>query len=123
MPTTWGPELRIEREPEGENLRPQGRLRNLWLVLPSSFYRKDQALPPEMRYYDGKPPEITKFGTAWQGGNVELIDKPTEIGPGIILIALVSDSPGTKELLELDLAVNTSEGIVLVVGCSHPGIE
>jgi 7,8-dihydropterin-6-yl-methyl-4-(beta-D-ribofuranosyl)aminobenzene 5'-phosphate synthase len=91
--------------------------------LPSSFYRKDQALPPEMRYYDGKPPEIMKFGTAWQGGNFELIDQTTEIAPGITLIALVSDTPGTKELKELQLAVNTSEGMVLVVGCSHPGIE
>jgi 7,8-dihydropterin-6-yl-methyl-4-(beta-D-ribofuranosyl)aminobenzene 5'-phosphate synthase len=39
------------------------------------------------------------------------------------LIALVSDTPGTKELKELSLAINTAEGVVLVVGCSHPGIE
>ena len=35
----------------------------------------------------------------------------------------MSDAPGTKELKELSLAVNTSAGMVLVVGCSHPGIE
>jgi 7,8-dihydropterin-6-yl-methyl-4-(beta-D-ribofuranosyl)aminobenzene 5'-phosphate synthase len=91
--------------------------------LPSSFYRKDEALPPEMRYYGGMPPDIMKFGTAWQGGDFELIDKTTEIAPGITLIALVSDAPGTKELKELSLAVNTPDGLVLVVGCSHPGIE
>src|SRR5947209_6056739 len=91
--------------------------------LPSSFYRKDQSLPPEMRYYGGAPPEVMKFGTAWQGANFELIDKTTEIAPGMTLIALVSDTPGTKELKELSLAVNTPEGVVLVVGCSHPGIE
>jgi 7,8-dihydropterin-6-yl-methyl-4-(beta-D-ribofuranosyl)aminobenzene 5'-phosphate synthase len=91
--------------------------------LPSSFYRKDENLPPEMRYYGGTPPQIMKFGAAWQRANFELIDKPTEIAPGITLIALVSDAPGTMELKELSLAVNTSEGIVLVVGCSHPGIE
>jgi 7,8-dihydropterin-6-yl-methyl-4-(beta-D-ribofuranosyl)aminobenzene 5'-phosphate synthase len=91
--------------------------------LPSSFYRKDESLPPEMRYYDGKPPEVMKFGTAWQGANIELIDKTTEIAPGITLLALVSDVPGTRELKELSLAVNTSDGVVLVVGCSHPGIE
>ena len=34
----------------------------------------------------------------------------------------MSDVPGTKELKELSLAVNTPEGLVLVVGCSHPGI-
>jgi len=91
--------------------------------LPSSFYRKDESLPPEMRYYGGKPPEVMKFGTAWQGANIELIDKTTEIAPGITLIALVSDAPGTKELKELSLAVNTADGVVLVVGCAHPGIE
>ena len=91
--------------------------------LPSSFYRKDETLPPEMRYYGGKPPEVIKSGTAWQRANIELIDKTTEIAPGITLLALVSDAPGTKELKELSLAVNTPEGVVLVFGCSHPGIE
>jgi 7,8-dihydropterin-6-yl-methyl-4-(beta-D-ribofuranosyl)aminobenzene 5'-phosphate synthase len=66
--------------------------------LPSSFYRKDETLPPEMRYYGGVPPQIMKFGTAWHGANFELIDKTTEIVPGMTLIALVSDAPGTKEL-------------------------
>jgi 7,8-dihydropterin-6-yl-methyl-4-(beta-D-ribofuranosyl)aminobenzene 5'-phosphate synthase len=91
--------------------------------LPSSFYRKDESLSPEMRYYDGKPPEVMKFGTAWQGANFELIDKTTEVVPGITLIALVSDTPGTRELKELSLAVNTPDGVVLLVACSHPGIE
>ena len=91
--------------------------------LPSSFYRKNESLPPEMRYYDGKPPEVMTFGTAWQGAKFELIDKTTEIAPGVWLIALVSDLPGTKELKELSLAVDTPDGLVLVVGCSHAGIE
>ncbi|MCA6119048.1 MBL fold metallo-hydrolase [Bradyrhizobium sp. WSM 1738] len=91
--------------------------------LPSSFYRKDESLPQEMRYYDGKPPEVMTFGAAWQRANIEPIDKTTEIAPGITLIALVSDAPGTKELKELSLAVNTADGVVLVVGCAHPGIE
>src|SRR5215813_13595696 len=91
--------------------------------LPSSFYRKDESLPPEMRYYAGKPPEIMKFGSAWANARFELIDQTTEIAPGITLIALISDAPGTKELKELSLALNTSDGLVLVVGCSHPGIE
>jgi 7,8-dihydropterin-6-yl-methyl-4-(beta-D-ribofuranosyl)aminobenzene 5'-phosphate synthase len=33
--------------------------------LPSSFYRKDPSLPPEQRYYDGQPPEVMRFGSAW----------------------------------------------------------
>jgi 7,8-dihydropterin-6-yl-methyl-4-(beta-D-ribofuranosyl)aminobenzene 5'-phosphate synthase len=91
--------------------------------LPSKFYRKDESLPAEMRYYNGAPPEIVRVGTVFPGANIQLIDKTTEIVPGITLIALVSDAPGTKELKELSLAINTPDGIVLVVGCSHPGIE
>jgi 7,8-dihydropterin-6-yl-methyl-4-(beta-D-ribofuranosyl)aminobenzene 5'-phosphate synthase len=91
--------------------------------LPSKFYRKDEALPAEMRYYDGAPPETMKFGTLFPGANIQLIDKTTEVAPGITLIAMVSDAPGTKELKELSLVINTADGLVLVVGCSHPGVE
>jgi 7,8-dihydropterin-6-yl-methyl-4-(beta-D-ribofuranosyl)aminobenzene 5'-phosphate synthase len=91
--------------------------------LPSAFYRKDDSLPDEMRYYDGKPPEIMQFGAAWPNANFQLIDQTTEIVPGLTLIALISDLPGTRELKELSLAANTQDGLILVVGCSHPGIE
>lgn len=91
--------------------------------LPSSFYRKDTSLPPDMRYYEGMPPETMPFGKAWSEANIEVIDKTTEVAPGVWLIALVSDAPGTKELKELSLAIDTPDGVVLVVGCSHPGIE
>ena len=89
----------------------------------SKFYRKDEALPADMRYYGGTPPEIMKLGTVFPGANIQLVDKTTELVPGITLIALVSDAPGTKELKELSLAINTADGIMLVVACSHPGIE
>jgi 7,8-dihydropterin-6-yl-methyl-4-(beta-D-ribofuranosyl)aminobenzene 5'-phosphate synthase len=91
--------------------------------LPSKFYRKDESLPSELRYYDGAPPETMKFGTVFPGANIQLIDKTTEVTPGTTLIALVSDAPGTKELKELSLAIDTPDGVVLVVACSHPGIE
>jgi 7,8-dihydropterin-6-yl-methyl-4-(beta-D-ribofuranosyl)aminobenzene 5'-phosphate synthase len=91
--------------------------------LPSKFYRKDDSLPADMRYYSGAPPETMKFGTVFPGANIQLIDKTTEVTPGITLIALISDAPGTKELKELSLAIDTPDGVVLVVGCSHPGIE
>jgi 7,8-dihydropterin-6-yl-methyl-4-(beta-D-ribofuranosyl)aminobenzene 5'-phosphate synthase len=91
--------------------------------LPSSFYRKDPSLPPEQRYYSGAPPEVMRFGSAWPGANFELVDKNTEIAQDIHLIALVSDKPGTLELRELSLAINTPEGMAIVVGCSHPGID
>src|SRR5262249_27257063 len=39
------------------------------------------------------------------------------------LIALVSEKPTTLELKELTLAIRTPDGLVLVVGCSHPGLD
>ena len=64
-----------------------------------------------------------KFGTAWPNAHFELIEKTTEIAPGIHLIFQISDKPTTMELRELSLAIDTPEGIVLVVGCSHPGLD
>jgi len=91
--------------------------------LPSTFYRKDASLPPEQRYYDGAPPDTMRFGAAWPGADFQLIDRTTQIAPGIHLLSLVSDKPGTLELRELSLALDTPEGTVIVVGCSHPGID
>src|SRR5579862_6713939 len=45
--------------------------------LPSTFYRKDPSLRPEQRYYDGAPPDIIRFGSAWHGANFKLVDKNT----------------------------------------------
>jgi 7,8-dihydropterin-6-yl-methyl-4-(beta-D-ribofuranosyl)aminobenzene 5'-phosphate synthase len=78
--------------------------------LPSSFYRKDASLPPDQRYYDGAPPAVMRFGSAWPGANFRLIDKNTESAPGIHLLTLVSDKPGTLELREVSLAIDTPEG-------------
>ena len=85
--------------------------------------RSVNALPPEMRYYAGSPPETMVFGSAWPRANFELIDQTRQIAPGIRLIALVSDKPTTLELKELTLAIQTPDGLVLVVGCSHAGLD
>ena len=91
--------------------------------LPSTFYRRDTALPPDERYFDGAPPETMRFGAAWPKANFQLIDRTTEIAPGIHLVSLTSDKPGTLELRELSLAIDTPDGMIVVVGCSHPGID
>ena len=90
---------------------------------PGSFYRKDPSLPEDQRYFGGAPPEVIRFGSAWPGANFQLVDRTIEITPDIHLLSLVSDKPGTLELHELSLAINTPDGLVLVVGCSHPGID
>ena len=89
----------------------------------NTWYRKDASLPAEQRYYNGNPPETIHMGEAWPTANIQLIDKTTEIAPGMFVIALVSDKPGTLELRELSLAIRTPEGLALIVGCSHPGVE
>ena len=81
----------------------------------SKFYTaRTRHCQPEKRYYNGTPPEVMKLGMVFPGSNIQLIDKTTELDPGITLIALVSDAPGTKELKELSLAIKTADGIVLI---------
>ena len=91
--------------------------------LPSKFYRKQDSLPAEMRYWDGRPADTLDFGTAWPEGNFVLVDSTLEVAPGVHVVSLVSDAVGTKELRELSLALETRRGMVVVAGCSHPGIE
>jgi 7,8-dihydropterin-6-yl-methyl-4-(beta-D-ribofuranosyl)aminobenzene 5'-phosphate synthase len=76
-----------------------------------------------MRYFAGRPSEKIALGTAWVGANFEPVDKTREIAPGTFLISTVSDAPGTKEMREISLVMRTPDGLVLIVGCSHPGIE
>jgi len=91
--------------------------------LPGTFYRRSESLPPELRYFGGAPPEVIRHGTPWPRANFVYVDSLTEVTPDIYLIATVSQTPGTLELRELSLAVKTPKGLILVTGCSHPGIE
>jgi 7,8-dihydropterin-6-yl-methyl-4-(beta-D-ribofuranosyl)aminobenzene 5'-phosphate synthase len=91
--------------------------------LPGTFYRRDESLPDSMRYFAGDPPDTLAFGTVWPGANLELVDSMVQVSPGVSLVATVSKTPGTLELRELSLVVSTPEGLMVMVGCSHPGIE
>jgi 7,8-dihydropterin-6-yl-methyl-4-(beta-D-ribofuranosyl)aminobenzene 5'-phosphate synthase len=92
-------------------------------ALPGTFYRRDEALPADMRYFDGKPPQTLRFGSAWPEGNFTWVSKTTEIAPGIHLILLNGLWGVDLEVKEISLAIETPDGIVLIVGCSHPTIE
>lgn len=92
-------------------------------ALLGTFYRKDDSLPSYMRYYDGHPPEEMTFGSPWPHANFVWIDNLTEVAPGIYLISTVSQTPGTLELHELSLAIKSPKGVILGLGCSHPGVE
>ena len=91
--------------------------------LPGTFYRRNEALPPEMRYYDGNPPKVMHFGTPWPEGNFARVTKTVEIAPGFYLIMLKGPWGVDLDVMEISLAIDTPQGIVLIVGCSHPTIE
>ena len=118
-----GMEYLLSVNPKVKIYAPKENFAVVGFSLPGSFYRRDESLAAERRYYSGTPPQVMKFGSAWPRANFELIDAATEIAPGMHLISLVSDKPTTLELHELSLALETPDGIVLVVGCAHPGID
>jgi len=101
-------------------------------------------LPDDMRYFGGGVDKIvvTSTGRYWKADMV-FVDKTTEIEPGITLIATgspflgnymrypnltVSGEPADSEmqlipLPELSLALDAGDATVLIVGCSHSGVE
>jgi 7,8-dihydropterin-6-yl-methyl-4-(beta-D-ribofuranosyl)aminobenzene 5'-phosphate synthase len=91
--------------------------------VPTSIIRPDTALPARMRYFGGTAPTELRSSTVWPGAHFVLVDTLTEIVPGVAVVSTVSRTPGTLELRELSLVLRTPAGLVVVVGCSHPGIE
>jgi 7,8-dihydropterin-6-yl-methyl-4-(beta-D-ribofuranosyl)aminobenzene 5'-phosphate synthase len=85
--------------------------------------RRVESAPDDMHYYDGKYPEPMTTGSIWHGAKFTHIRTPTEVLPGFWLFSTVSDVTGTKEMNEISMGIKTPQGMVVVVGCSHPGIE
>ena len=92
-------------------------------AVPPTLIKPVVSLPERMRYYDGKYPDKIPTGYPWIGGNFVLVDKQTEISPGIFIVFTISKTPGTLELRELSLVLRGPDGMSVIVGCSHPGIE
>jgi len=92
-------------------------------TIPGTFLRTDSSLPVKMRYFSGAHPEQLRGGTPWPAADFTWIDSVTQIVPGVAIVSTVSQNPGTLELRELSLAIETPDGLVILVGCSHPGIE
>jgi 7,8-dihydropterin-6-yl-methyl-4-(beta-D-ribofuranosyl)aminobenzene 5'-phosphate synthase len=91
--------------------------------LPGTFYQRNESLPPDMRYFDGEPPETLHFGTPWPQGRFTWLSETTEVAPGFHLIVLKGSWGVDLDVMEISLAIDTPDGIVLVVACSHPTIE
>jgi 7,8-dihydropterin-6-yl-methyl-4-(beta-D-ribofuranosyl)aminobenzene 5'-phosphate synthase len=91
--------------------------------VPITIIRPDTALPARMRYFGGAVPAELSSSSLWPGARFVHVDTLTEIVPGVALVSTVSQTPGTLELRELSLVLRTPGGLVVFVGCSHPGIE
>ncbi len=92
-------------------------------ALPGTFYKQDETLPKEMRYFDGAPPATLQFGSAWPEANFTWVSKDMEVSPGFHLILLKGSWGVDLDVMEISLAIDTPDGTVLVVGCSHPTLE
>jgi 7,8-dihydropterin-6-yl-methyl-4-(beta-D-ribofuranosyl)aminobenzene 5'-phosphate synthase len=113
----------VDMNPEVKIYAPRENFGVFGAAFPGTFYRVDPDLPPEQRYYGGQPPERIAFGSAWPDANFELVAETTEIAPGFHLIVLRGPFGVDLEVIEVSLAIDTPDGIVLIVGCSHPTIE
>ncbi|MEX2124685.1 MAG: MBL fold metallo-hydrolase [Woeseia sp.] len=91
--------------------------------LPQDFLTAEPGLPADLRYFGGRAPGQLRSGSPWPSANFNTITEATEILPGFVVISVQSQKPGTIEMNELSLAVRTPRGLVVVVGCSHPGVE
>jgi 7,8-dihydropterin-6-yl-methyl-4-(beta-D-ribofuranosyl)aminobenzene 5'-phosphate synthase len=91
--------------------------------IPPGFIKPQPSLPADMRYFEGHQPERFQSGSLWESGNFEIVTKTTEIFPGFHVLTTRSEKPGTMEMNEVSLAVRTSKGLAVIVGCSHPGVE
>lgn len=55
--------------------------------------------------------------------NFVRLSKTIEIFPNIYIISTTTNTSSTKALQELSLVLKSSQGLIIVVGCSHPGIQ
>jgi 7,8-dihydropterin-6-yl-methyl-4-(beta-D-ribofuranosyl)aminobenzene 5'-phosphate synthase len=90
---------------------------------PVAFLQRTPGLPPNMSYYRGAQPDVFRSGSPWPEANFEIVRQTTEIFPGFFVLTTVSQKPGTRDMNEVSLAIRTPEGLAVVVGCSHPGVE
>lgn len=93
-----------------------------WEV-PNGFYRKDGSLGANLRYFDGNPPNMLSASSPWPLANFTRVSSTTEIAPGIFLVPTISQVTGTLELREISMAIRSPQGLIIVDGCSHAGVE
>ena len=81
------------------------------------------SVPDELRYFGGNTPGEIRYEPPWADAKFVQVRDRTEALPGFFLVSTRSEIPGTREMNEISLVIKTPKGGVVVVGCSHPGIE
>ena len=76
-----------------------------------------------MRYFGGGTRPEPRGWVAWTDTNMTPVNGSMTIAPHVRLVSLVSEKPAFKGLREISLVLDTPKGLVVFVGCSHPGIE
>jgi 7,8-dihydropterin-6-yl-methyl-4-(beta-D-ribofuranosyl)aminobenzene 5'-phosphate synthase len=92
-------------------------------VPPRDFLARHSDLPRNLRYFEGSQPTRWVTGTPWSEAKFAHVTTTTEILPGFYVLTTRSGKPGTLEMNEVSLAVRTPKGLVVLVGCAHPGVE
>ncbi len=80
-------------------------------------------LEKDHRYFNGDPPQHIGGWQYYSDVTMTIVKETTTIMPGVRLITLTSDKPAFKGLVEVSMVLDTPKGPVVVVGCSHTGIE
>ncbi|MHB1169892.1 MAG: MBL fold metallo-hydrolase [Longimicrobiales bacterium] len=86
------------------------------------FERTRPELPARMRYFGGDVPATVSRGSAWPV-QFHRVAAELEVSPGIRLVANRDPDGPYRQTPELSLTLDTPAGQIIVVGCSHPGIE
>jgi 7,8-dihydropterin-6-yl-methyl-4-(beta-D-ribofuranosyl)aminobenzene 5'-phosphate synthase len=92
---------------------------------PDAFFAPaagNTSLPAKMRYFGGTAPSPA-HGTAWPAARFHAVTRLTDISPHIHLISTLSETPGFRDMSEVSMILDTPQGPLVIVGCSHPGIE
>ena len=97
-----------------------------------------KGIAPEQMYFGGtKDSLVYRASGSFPHSNHEFVKSNREIAPGVFLIATHArmmgyfdayppnskDHPRLEELAELSLALKTEQGVVIVTGCAHTGVE
>ena len=93
------------------NMRRRENFGVFGAALPGTFYRRNESLPPEMRYFEGKSPETLRFGSPWPTANFTWVTRTTEVAPGFHLILLNGTWGVDLEVKEIALAIEDRECI------------